>query len=377
MDAVNMISQVSAQTSYRSTFVEPGVTGDSFSQMLSLLSGEGGDNAALMSLLSGSSYDASLSMLDALNNNENVDIYEVLAEMLDNDDEENIGVMELIAQMLASEDTASNLMSTENMAWVMNGMSSLSGKSVNELMQAYFMQNGTVQQSTTEEEQFAQFLQSTQPVVEVISQDNTQSLSTGAENLDFMQSVYEAKRELESGGADAEIAVQTTSMAGTAATQSVTYDEISSESVTAQTLKAITTNLATSSDENQAFTVKLSPEGLGEILVKLEKTSDGLVLKMTATNLQTADMLNMSMQELRASLSAYNPQIEEVEVAQTHSASQFNSFSQQSYTNDRNNNGQNAHRNNTASSTRLQTYPSDNEVTKIEVLPGAILNTYI
>lgn len=377
MDAVNMISQVSAQTSYRSTFVEPGVTGDSFSQMLSLLSGEG-DNAALMSLLSGSSYDESLSMLSALSNGENVDIYEVLSEMLDNDDdEENVGVMELIAQMLASEDTASNLMSTENMAWVMNGMSSLSGKSVNELMLMYFQKNAA-QQSTTEEDSFTQFLQSTKPLVEVISEDTTSTkLMADTDSLDFMQSVYEAKRELESGSADAEIAVQTTSMAGSAVTQSVTYDEMSSESVTAQTLRAITTNLATNSDENQAFTVKLSPEGLGEILVKLEKTSDGLTLRMTATDLQTAHMLNMSMQELKASLSAYNPQIEEVQVAQTHSASQFNSFSQQSFTNNRNNNGQNAHRNNHANNTRLQTYPSDNEVSKIEVLPGAILNTYI
>lgn len=375
MDAVNMISQVSAQTSYRSTFLQPGVTGDSFSQMLSLVSGEG-DNAALMSLLSGSGYDESLSMLSALSNGENVDIYEVLSEMLDNDDEENVGVMELIAQMLASEDTASNLMSTENMAWVMNGMSSLSGKSVNELMLMYF-QNNEAQQSTTEE-QFAQFLQSTKPVVEVISEDTTSTkLMADTGSLDFMQSVYEAKRELENGGADAEIAVQTTSMAGSAVTQSVTYDEMSSESVTAQTLRAITTNLATNSDENQAFTVKLSPEGLGEILVKLEKTSDGLTLKMTATDLQTAHLLNMSMQELKASLSAYNPQIEEVQVAQTHSASQFNSFSQQSFANNRNNNGQNAHRNNSSNSSRLQTYPSDNEVTKIEVLPGAILNTYI
>jgi len=75
-----------------------------------------------------------------------------------------------------------------------------------------------------------------------------------------------------------------------------------------QLAKGIAENLQKGKSE---FTVKLRPEGLGEILVKLVSDEAGRsVLSIVASSEKTADLLNRDLASLQASLSDHNVHIE-------------------------------------------------------------------
>lgn len=94
-----------------------------------------------------------------------------------------------------------------------------------------------------------------------------------------------------------------------------------------QLLKGISENLQKGRSE---FTVKLRPEGLGEILVKLVSEDGGkAVLSMVASSEKTAQLLNRDLASLQSSLNQHNVEIENnsVKTLETVTATQ-SAFSQ-------------------------------------------------
>lgn len=74
-----------------------------------------------------------------------------------------------------------------------------------------------------------------------------------------------------------------------------------------QLLRGITENL---DKEKSEFTVKLKPEGLGEILVKLVQNNEGkMLLSMVASSAKTAELLNRDLALLQSSLNQLNVEI--------------------------------------------------------------------
>lgn len=74
-----------------------------------------------------------------------------------------------------------------------------------------------------------------------------------------------------------------------------------------QLLKGVSENLEQGKSE---FTVKLKPEGLGEILVKLVSGDEGkMLLTMVASSAKTAELLNHDLSSLQSSLSQHNVEI--------------------------------------------------------------------
>lgn len=81
------------------------------------------------------------------------------------------------------------------------------------------------------------------------------------------------------------------------------------------------------------FTVKLRPEGLGEILVKLVSNEGGkAILTMVASSEKTAELLNRDLASLQTSLNQHNVEIENnsVKVAETvmHSQTAFDQYNE-------------------------------------------------
>ena len=95
-----------------------------------------------------------------------------------------------------------------------------------------------------------------------------------------------------------------------------------------QLYKGISENLQ---DGKSEFTVKLRPEGLGEILVKLVTDEGGKsVLSLVASSEKTAELLNRDLASLQTSLNNHNVEIENnsVKTAETvmHAQSAFDQF---------------------------------------------------
>ena len=66
----------------------------------------------------------------------------------------------------------------------------------------------------------------------------------------------------------------------------------------------------------ETFSVKLTPEGLGDVVVNLEKTEEGIVLELVASKESTAKLLDSEMGELQSALSQFNAQVNEIRVAE-------------------------------------------------------------
>lgn len=95
----------------------------------------------------------------------------------------------------------------------------------------------------------------------------------------------------------------------------IRFDRISSdikmktefESPEKQLLNGVEENLKKGNDE---FMVKLKPEGLGEIIVKLVQNDGGkMLMSMTASSAKTAELLNSNLSSLQNSLNQHNVEI--------------------------------------------------------------------
>ena len=94
-----------------------------------------------------------------------------------------------------------------------------------------------------------------------------------------------------------------------------------------QVNNALMQNLAQGKDE---FVVKLRPEGLGEITVKIQRGEDGSgVLTMAASSGKTAQLLNGELASLQQSVVHLNMTVNEVQVQQAAPNEQYNPYNEQ------------------------------------------------
>ena len=112
-------------------------------------------------------------------------------------------------------------------------------------------------------------------------------------------------------------------------------DELPEEPVTpaevAQQVKeGIIQELGSGKDE---FVVKLKPEGLGEITVRLMQDGDRIAMSISASNSHVARLLGSELEQLREALRPYNPVVQEVVDQQAYASNQDfgQSFSSSQY----------------------------------------------
>lgn len=157
----------------------------------------------------------------------------------------------------------------------------------------------------------------------------------------FANAVREAKKNVASTESDvikAEAAavqtVRTTDAKEIQVAEAEIPDEQSeSREVLRQTVEQVYDRIRTANDR-ESFSIRLKPEGLGEVLVKLAKTGGGIVLDMAASSAKTAAMLNQQIAQLEQALAQYNPQVNTVTVEAGQNASgEFlqQEFSRQQY----------------------------------------------
>ena len=85
----------------------------------------------------------------------------------------------------------------------------------------------------------------------------------------------------------------------------------SMEDIAAQVKEGISQN----QDKNE-FTIKLTPEGLGEIVVKLSEESDKISLSIFTSNSQVAKLISDEVRNLQNALRPYNAEVNNIVVAQ-------------------------------------------------------------
>lgn len=130
-------------------------------------------------------------------------------------------------------------------------------------------------------------------------------------------------------------------------------------------------------DQNGAtdFTIKLSPEGLGEITVKLLSDGEKMTLSLTATNANVQRLLGSELNNLRDIMRPYN--VEVSQVVQTNEAQNMNmqQFGQQS--SQHNYNGQQQNNAFYAYAPEYGESAVNSEQPQTVVLPGSALDAYI
>lgn len=94
-----------------------------------------------------------------------------------------------------------------------------------------------------------------------------------------------------------------------------------------QTLENLTQRL---SGEAETYTIRLRPDGLGQITVNMTRTEEGkMLLNMIASSPKTADALNQELASLQAALNRHDAQVTEITVDQADTSLLYQQFSQQ------------------------------------------------
>ncbi|MBE6860353.1 MAG: hypothetical protein E7499_03535 [Ruminococcus sp.] len=99
--------------------------------------------------------------------------------------------------------------------------------------------------------------------------------------------------------------------------------------VTGQVIKGIDEAFK---NELTRLTVRLNPEGLGEVIVRLKKTDVGMIVSLSAQNMRTAEMLNSQLNAIQANLTKYDAQVNPVTIEETQLTASYN-FNQQMFGN--------------------------------------------
>ena len=79
-------------------------------------------------------------------------------------------------------------------------------------------------------------------------------------------------------------------------------------------------------EERQLYTARLHPEGLGEVIIRMEKSSAGLVFDILATNEKTAQMINAKLMQLQNGMSEYEAKINPAVVTSASNAESASGF---------------------------------------------------
>ncbi len=90
-------------------------------------------------------------------------------------------------------------------------------------------------------------------------------------------------------------------------------DALLQKDISAQTFSALNEGIAKGREE---FIIKLTPEGLGDIIVKFVKSDESLLIRMFASDEKTAQLLNQELGVLENMLKPHNAEIVQVEYRQ-------------------------------------------------------------
>ena len=85
-------------------------------------------------------------------------------------------------------------------------------------------------------------------------------------------------------------------------------------------------------EERQLYTARLHPEGLGEIIIRMEKSSAGVVFDILATNEKTAQMINARLAQLQNGMSEYEAKINPAVVTASSNAESASGFTFDDFT---------------------------------------------
>ena len=80
-------------------------------------------------------------------------------------------------------------------------------------------------------------------------------------------------------------------------------------------------------EERQLYTARLHPEGLGEVIIRMEKSSAGVVFDILATNERTAQLINQKLAQLQTGMSEYEAKINPAVVTSASNAESMSGFS--------------------------------------------------
>ena len=96
-------------------------------------------------------------------------------------------------------------------------------------------------------------------------------------------------------------------------------------------------------EERQLYTARLHPQGLGEIIVRMEKSSAGVVFDILATNEKTAAMINSRLVQLQDGLTEYDAKINPAVVTSASNAESTSGFELDDYSGGYNGQQENAY----------------------------------
>ncbi|MFT3951832.1 MAG: flagellar hook-length control protein FliK [Oscillospiraceae bacterium] len=130
----------------------------------------------------------------------------------------------------------------------------------------------------------------------------------------FLSAVRIAKEAPKQETPDGTTSADTAAAIQQAASAPVQPDDVSdtaqANSVLTQTADAIQTQLSKAEAAGkEQFTIKLKPEGLGEITVKIEKSADGMVLNLMASSAKTAALIDSQLTALQSAVSHLGAQV--------------------------------------------------------------------
>ena len=87
-------------------------------------------------------------------------------------------------------------------------------------------------------------------------------------------------------------------------------ETVRGQHIASQTFKALNESII---KNRKNFVIRLNPEGLGEITVKLIKSDSSILVKMIASDKKTAELLNRDLDVLQDQLKQHNAELETVE----------------------------------------------------------------
>lgn len=79
-------------------------------------------------------------------------------------------------------------------------------------------------------------------------------------------------------------------------------------------------------EERQLYTARLHPEGLGEVIIRMEKSSAGVVFDILATDEKTAQMINARLAQLQNGMTEYDARINPAVVTASSNAESMSGF---------------------------------------------------
>lgn len=295
-----------------------------------------------------------------------------------------IGEDGTITLTLPQNDALSQLVQTSEPSELLAKLTGLPAESIQKILD---VMNGQ-QAQTVESGQTAGQQTATADVVQAV-QVSTQSGGQDAAAA-FQSNVQTAKQQMEAtaatqttGQSDTEVDVdelQRQVDEGVHFKNTAYASTVQSEVETEATAKPILTQVQDGilrglSQGDEQFSIKLMPEGLGELEVRLTKTAEGMLLNIVTKSTEAQKLLTTEIDQLREQMRAYKVEVDSIITAQQDEfLDRQRSFEQQQA-------WQNGRQSGTARNYRADAGNMDPEALQVQVaqsrLMGNALDTYI